>query len=83
MHLGQRGWDFMEDLLTVEFVSRWEPQGSPAGDPGDTAWECSSPNCWRTWLKVHQGAGDCCGGTPRELAKALLKPILTNQQVTI
>lgn len=28
----------MEDLLTVEFVNRWEPQVSPAGDPGDTAW---------------------------------------------
>lgn len=64
----------MEGLISAEFVNRWEPQGSPAGGPRDTAWGRCGPDSWRTWLAVHQGAGDCWGGRPRELTEALSKP---------
>jgi len=55
--LGGGGWGFVEDLITAEFVNRWEPQGSPAGAHRDTAWECCGPDSWGTCCSPPRSRG--------------------------
>lgn len=43
MPWGGGGWDFLEDLVTVEVLNTWKAQGSSAGGPKDSALKVQTP----------------------------------------